>query len=80
LVYWDTSKDVVTNIDTGAVVSGIGAATDTAPGAGNGFILGRALANHTKNPIVDGADKLICAKPGALRVQVVSVPGAPTEF
>ena len=78
LVYWDTDLDAVTPIEGGSAVAGIGAASASVPG--NGFILGRACASHTDLPSVNGSNKLKCAVTGSVRVQVVSIPGAPTTY
>lgn len=70
LVYWDTDLDIVTQLESGAATTGLGAATTTLPT--NGFILGRAVLN-------DAADTY-AAVATSKRVKVVAVPGAPTEY
>lgn len=80
LIYWNTTKNAVTPIEGGSAVAGIGAAVATQPSAGQGFLLGRAIAAHSEGPVVDGSGDLLCAKTGSTRVRVVSIPGAPTVY
>lgn len=70
LVYWDLDEDAVTPVEGGDAVAGIGAASASVPT--NGFILGRAVGVHQTEPSVSGANKLICAQTGSLRVRVVA--------
>ncbi|GIW60307.1 MAG: hypothetical protein KatS3mg087_1373 [Patescibacteria group bacterium] len=71
LIYWDTTKDAIRPVAGGDPVSGIGAASATQPGAGNGFLLGRAV-------IVNEDD--YAAVTGSKRVRVVSLPGDPVTY
>lgn len=82
IVYWNTTLNVVKPIEGGSAVAGIGAASDTTPGASEGFILGRASGPHFEHgpPNLDGSGNMICAETGAKRVRVVAIPGAPTEY
>lgn len=70
LVYWNTEEDIVTNINTGEVVTGLGAAQASAPSYG--FILGRAV-------MIDSSETY-AATATSIRVRVVSLPGAPTVY
>ncbi len=70
LIYWNTAIDIVTEINTGDVVTGIGAAQASAPSYG--FILGRA--------VMIAHEDTYAATATSLRVRVVSLPGAPTVY
>lgn len=81
IVYWNTTKNAVTPIEGGAAVAGIGAAVASVPGAGEGFMLGRASGPHYRTGApVDGSGDMVCANGDSLRVRVVAIPGAPTVY
>ena len=70
LVYWDLDEDIVTHIEGGSAITGIGAASEAVPT--NGFMLGRAV-------MVNAADTY-AAVAATKRIRVASLPGGPTTY
>ena len=76
-IYWDLDVNAVTYYG-GGICPGIGAASASQPT--NGFILGHAVGNREIDLGVDGSNDLLCAKTGSKYVNVVSLPGATTQY
>lgn len=86
LVYWNTTLNYVQRLDNnvaaGTVVSGIGAATNAQPGAGAGFLLGRAVADRdSMSQLNISGGNLVVAVAGTSKwITVTSLPGAATVY
>lgn len=85
VINWDTTKNAVKRLDNNVaantLVTGIGAATTATPGAGNGFLLGRAIASRDPFPRVLNGANLVVAKAGtSQRVTVVNLPAVATVY
>lgn len=85
VIYWNTTLNLVQRLDnnvaTGTVVTGVGGGTTAQPGAGQGFLLGRAVPdNEAKNLIISGGN-LVVATAGTDRwITVTSLPGTATVY
>lgn len=86
LVYWNTTLNFVQRLDgnvaSGTVVTGIGAATNAQPGAGNGFLLGRAIADRDSMSTlnINGGNLVVAVAGTSKWITVASLPGTATVY
>lgn len=85
VIYWNTSLNLVKRLDSnvaaGTVVSGIGGGTTAQPGAGAGFLLGRATTDkEPKNLVLSGGNLVVAVAGTDTWITVVSLPGVATVY